>query len=66
MNTRKADFKAIKKGMAKKGYSIDSGYGKLNEKLEAEGKTTTFRIAHMGDLTINEIKEMLSELEAFL
>lgn len=65
-NTRKADFKMIKKEMAKKGYTIDSGYGKLNEKLEAEGKTTTFRIAHMGDITLAEIKEMTAELEKFL
>lgn len=63
VNTKKLDFKAIKKEMAKKGYSIDSGYGKLNEKLESEGKSTTFRIAHMGDLTLNEVKEMLVELE---
>jgi len=63
INTKKVDFKAAKKEMAKKGYLIDSGYGKMNEKLEAEGKPTTFRIAHMGDLTLDEIKEMLAELE---
>src|SRR3989338_5967436 len=45
VNTKNADFKAIKKGMASKGYSIDSGYTKMNEKLEQEGKPTTFRIA---------------------
>ncbi|MBI2143537.1 alanine--glyoxylate aminotransferase family protein [Candidatus Woesearchaeota archaeon] len=61
-NTRKLDFKSIKQEMAKKGYSVDSGYGKLNEKLEAEGKHTTFRIAHMGDLTLGEVKELLAEL----
>ncbi len=65
LNTKKLDFKAIKKEMSKKGYSIDSGYRKLNEKLDAEGKLNTFRVAHMGDLTLDEIKEMLNELESF-
>ena len=62
-NTKKLDFKAIKKEMAAKGFSIDSGYGKLNEKLEKEGKPTTFRIAHMGDLTLDEIKELTKAIE---
>lgn len=66
INTRKVDFKAVKKEMAKKGFSIDSGYGKMNEKLEAEGKPTTFRIAHMGDLTLDEIKQMTAELEKLI
>ena len=65
VNTKKLDFKAIKKEMAQKGYSIDSGYGKMNEKLEAEGKLNTFRIAHMGDLTLDEIKDMTNELEKY-
>ena len=65
VNTKNADFKAIKKGMASKGYSIDSGYTKMNEKLEQEGKPTTFRIAHMGDLTLEEVKELAKELESY-
>ena len=65
VNTKGVDFSAIKKEMAKKGYSIDSGYGKMNEKLAAEGKPTTFRIAHLGDLTLDEIKELTQELEKF-
>lgn len=64
-NTKNVDFKAIKEGMASKGYSIDSGYTKMNEKLEQEGKPTTFRIAHMGDLTLEEIKELAKELENY-
>ncbi|MBW2989291.1 alanine--glyoxylate aminotransferase family protein [Candidatus Woesearchaeota archaeon] len=64
-NTRKLDFKAIKKNMATKGYSMDSGYRKLNEKLDSEGKPNTFRIAHMGDLSLEEIKEFTSELEKY-
>ncbi|MEA2036700.1 MAG: alanine--glyoxylate aminotransferase family protein [Nanoarchaeota archaeon] len=65
LNTKKLDFKTIKKEMAKKGYCIDSGYRKLNEKLDAEGKLNTFRVAHMGDLTLDEIKDVLSEIEKF-
>ncbi len=65
VNTKKIDFEKIKKELATKGYSIDSGYGKLNKKLEAEGKDNTFRIAHMGDLTIEEIKELTGELEKY-
>lgn len=65
VNLRKFDFNAIKKDMATKGYGIDSGYGKLNEKLDAEGKPNTFRIAHMGDLTLDEIKELTKELETY-
>jgi aspartate aminotransferase-like enzyme len=65
VNTKKLDFKAIRTDLSKKGYFIDAGYRKLNEKLEAEGKLTTFRIAHMGDLTLGEIKELTSEIEKF-
>ncbi|MBU0614893.1 MAG: alanine--glyoxylate aminotransferase family protein [Nanoarchaeota archaeon] len=64
-NTKGIDMKSIKKDMAKKGYSIDSGYGKLNEQLEKEGKPTTFRIAHMGDLTLKEVQELTAELEKY-
>ncbi len=65
INTKGLDFKEIKKDLATKGYSIDSGYGKLNAKLEEEGKPTTFRIAHMGDLTLEEIKEYTKKLEEY-
>ncbi len=65
VNTKDVDFKEIKKDMATKGYSMDSGYGKLNKKLEEEGKKLTFRIAHMGDLTIEGLKEFTSKLEEY-
>ena len=64
-NTKKVDMDAAKKDMATKGFSIDSGYGKLNEQLEGEGKPNTFRIAHMGDLTLEEIKELCAKLEEY-
>ncbi|MCX5970442.1 MAG: alanine--glyoxylate aminotransferase family protein [Coprothermobacterota bacterium] len=66
LNTRNLDMKKIKKEMSAQGYSIDTGYGKLNEKLEAEGKPTTFRIAHMGDLTLAEIKELTAALDPYM
>ena len=65
-NTKKLDFKMIKKELSKQGFGIDSGYGKLNEKLEKEGKLTTFRIAHMGDLTLDEIKEVTAAIEEYI
>jgi len=65
VNTKDVDFKDIKKDMATKGYSMDSGYGKLNKKLEEEGKNLTFRIPHMGDITLDEIKEFTKELESY-
>lgn len=65
LNTKDLDFGKIKEDMAKKGYSIDSGYRKMNAQLKEEGKKTTFRIAHMGDLTLDEIRELTTELEKY-
>lgn len=44
------------KAMGKKGYLMSNGYGPLKDK--------TFRIAHMGDLTEEELKTYLSDLKA--
>ena len=41
-----------------KGYQISNGYGKLKNK--------TFRIAHMGDRTIDEVKELLNNIDEVL
>jgi aspartate aminotransferase-like enzyme len=62
-NTKGIDFKKVKEEMGKKGYGIDSGYRKLNAKLEEAGKPTTFRIAHMGDLTVDEVKELIDQID---
>ena len=40
------------------GYEISNGYGKLVEE--------TFRIAHMGDLTLDDVKELLSTIDDVL
>src|SRR5690606_8716888 len=39
-------------------FAISNGYGKLKDK--------TFRIAHMGDLTLEEVKELLACIEEIL
>ncbi len=65
VNTKDLDFSKIKSEMKDAGYSIDSGYGKMNAKLQSEGKPTTFRIPHMGDLTLEEMKEYTKELEKY-
>ena len=44
--------------LKEKGFLIANGYGQLKEK--------TFRIAHMGDLTVEEIKELISNMNQIL
>ncbi len=53
-NTSGMDFKQIDDGLAKRGYQIAEGYGKL--------KSKTFRIGHMGDLTTEEMGGLLDSL----
>lgn len=53
-NTSGMDFKQIDEGLAKRGYQIAEGYGKL--------KSKTFRIGHMGDLTTEEMGGLLDSL----
>ncbi len=53
-NTSGMDFKQIDDGLAKRGYQIAEGYGKL--------KSKTFRIGHMGDLTTVEMGGLLDSL----
>jgi len=62
-NTKGIDFAAVKKALAGRGITVDTGYRKLNEKLAAEEKPTTFRIAHMGERTPDEIRSYLAELQ---
>jgi aspartate aminotransferase-like enzyme len=59
INNKKIDLALLKKKLSVRGYVFDSGYGKLNEKLIANGKDSTFRIAHMGDLKIDELQKFL-------
>ena len=54
-NTLGVPYSELNKAMGEKGYLISNGYGDLKDR--------TFRLAHMGDTTIEEIKEMLSALD---
>ena len=54
-NTLGIPFAEINKKMGERGYLLYGGYGALKE--------TTFRIAHMADTTIDEIKAMLKDLD---
>ena len=49
------DVGELNKALATKGLVIANGYGKL--------KDQTFRIGHMGDHTVDGLKELLSAIE---
>ena len=57
-NTREISVGDLNKALGEKGYMISNGYGKLKEK--------TFRIAHMADATLDEIRELLSLIDEIL
>lgn len=59
-NTKKINLEEVKKKVKLKGYVMDAGYRKLNDNLLAAGKNETFRIPHMGNLTIGELKSYLN------
>jgi aspartate aminotransferase-like enzyme len=48
----------LNKELGTRGFAISNGYGSLKEQ--------TFRIAHMGDLTVDEIKELLRNIDEIL
>ena len=62
-NTLGVDFDRVKAEMAARGYGMDAGYRKLNERLAAEGRPQTFRIAHMGDLQVEGLRSFLDALD---
>ncbi|MFC1903548.1 pyridoxal-phosphate-dependent aminotransferase family protein [Chloroflexota bacterium] len=57
-NTREIDISALNKALAAKDATIGNGYGKLKDK--------TFRIAHMGDCTLDQLKELLANIDEIL
>ncbi|MDI6733289.1 MAG: alanine--glyoxylate aminotransferase family protein [Planctomycetota bacterium] len=57
-NTRNINIAKLNEELGKVGYMISAGYGKL--------KDTTFRIAHMGDTTTQELRELLSTMESII
>lgn len=57
-NSRNIKVADLNAELGKRGFQISNGYGKLKEE--------TFRIAHMGDLTLDEIQELLTNIEEIL
>lgn len=57
-NSRGIDFAALNQHLKQRGMVISNGYGDLKDK--------TFRIAHMGDVTDEEMAELLAAMEEFL
>lgn len=57
-NTKGISVANLNGELVKLGMQISNGYGDLKEK--------TFRIAHMGELTMNDIKEVTSAIEKIL
>ena len=56
--TRGISVSDLNKELAKRGFQISNGYGDLKEK--------TFRIAHMADITVDEVKELLDNINDIL
>lgn len=57
-NTKGISVADLNNELGNRGFAISNGYGKMKEQ--------TFRIAHMGDLTLDEIKELISNIEDIL
>lgn len=57
-NTREIDVPALNAFLDERGMIVSNGYGKL--------KGNTFRIAHMGDTTAEELSYLLSTIDEFL
>ncbi|PJI08346.1 MULTISPECIES: pyridoxal-phosphate-dependent aminotransferase family protein [Clostridium] len=57
-NTRGISVAELNKELGKRGFAISNGYGKLKEK--------TFRIAHMADLTMDDLKELIANINDIL
>ena len=57
-NISNISVKKLIEELGKRGFAISNGYGDLKEK--------TFRIAHMADLTLEDIKELLLNIDDIL
>jgi aspartate aminotransferase-like enzyme len=57
-NTRGISISDLNKQLGQRGYMISNGYGNLKE--------VTFRIAHMGDTNLDDIKELLSIIDEII
>lgn len=57
-NTRNIDIDMLNVQLGQRGYQISNGYGDLKDK--------TFRIGHMADYTLEEIKDLLDNIDDIL
>ena len=57
-NQRGVDLARLKKSLGERGIAFDDGYGKLKGK--------TFRVAHMGDMQLGDLKWITGEMEGIL
>ncbi len=57
-NTKDIDVGALNKELGARGFQISNGYGKMKEK--------TFRIAHMADCPLDDIKELIDNIDDIL
>lgn len=57
-NTKNISVKDLNAALGERGFMISNGYGPLKDK--------TFRIAHMADLTLDDVKELLEVIEDVL
>lgn len=58
LNTKGISVKELNEKLGERGFMISNGYGDFKEK--------TFRIAHMADTTMEEVKELLGHIEDIL
>ncbi len=52
------DIKKINEELGKVGYLISAGYGKM--------KDTSFRIAHMGEIQMEDIERLIAAMDEYL
>lgn len=57
-NTKEISVAGLNKDLARRGYAISNGYGKMKEK--------TFRIAHMADYKLQDLQELLKQIDDIL
>jgi aspartate aminotransferase-like enzyme len=57
-NTKGISVSELNKKLGELGYMISNGYGDLKE--------VTFRIAHMADMTVQEVRELLAVMDKLI
>jgi len=55
INAEGKDVNSLNQKLAERGYLISAGYGKLKDK--------TFRIGHMGEWTLDGIKDVIANID---